>query len=54
MPSSFGKKKPVVRQHPQPQPMRWLGIIRPSGDGAPAAQEALDALYRITQAARPS
>jgi hypothetical protein len=48
MPSSFGKKKPVVRQLPQPQPMQWLSIIRPSGDCALATQEAQEALYRIT------
>jgi hypothetical protein len=51
MPSSFGKRKPVVRQRPQPQPVQWLGFIRPSDGSAPAAQEAMDALYRITQAA---
>jgi hypothetical protein len=30
--------------------MQWLGIIRPSRESMPDAQEAVEALYRITHA----
>ena len=48
MSSSFGKKKPAVRQSTQPQPLRWLTGMKPAEADASAA-ETVEALYRITQ-----
>lgn len=48
MSSSFGKKKPVVRQNEQTQVLAWLPRTKPSDAGSLAAQESLQAFYRIT------
>jgi hypothetical protein len=50
MSSSFGKRKPVVRPSEQPQRLRWLTTMKPTGADASAA-ETVEALYRITQSA---